>query len=204
MRKLIYVPVVHTSADMGSFADSLKDEFLDKFGKNLWDEKINAVNDMWDGIREKIFALDLNYQSVKVYQDGLPLCGKEIEIVKDVADKGSLNYKIVLGLIEKGTRVIGTEDPELLIKEYNFIKEITSIEDDIKREEKIKKYKKVRDKLLIKRDKFIAAQIDKTLLNEETGILFIGIIHNVDKYLPEDIEISNLISRLPLSIDTLT
>ena len=197
MRKLIYVPVVHTSADMGSLAKSLKNEFLDKFGKDSWDQQVDAINDMWSGIREKIFSMNLNYPSVKVYQDGLPLCGKEIDIVKDVATKGSLNYRIVLELIEKGAKLIGTEDAELLIKEYNYIKELINEQDDKKMEEKAQNYKKDRDKLLVKRDKFIATQIDKTLQEGETGILFIGIIHNIDKYLPKDIEISYLIYRLP-------
>jgi hypothetical protein len=39
-----------------------------------------------------------------------------------------------------------------------------------------------------KRDAFIAASIDKTLLTGETGLLFLGAYHHILNKLPADIE----------------
>ena len=48
---------------------------------------------------------------------------------------------------------------------------------------------------------YSAIQLDgyKTLKEGETGILFAGMAHQVDKYLPKAIHISYLIFRLPFS-----
>jgi hypothetical protein len=43
--------------------------------------------------------------------------------------------------------------------------------------------------LLAKRDAFIAARIDQTLSAGETGVLFLGMVHNPVGCLPEDIQV---------------
>jgi acyl CoA:acetate/3-ketoacid CoA transferase beta subunit len=43
----------------------------------------------------------------------------------------------------------------------------------------------------------MARRIAQTLKDGETGVLFAGITHRIDKYLPKDIKITYLISRLP-------
>jgi hypothetical protein len=48
-------------------------------------------------------------------------------------------------------------------------------------------------RLLIQRDIFIANRINATLLAGETGVLFIGVAHNVDPYLASDI----FVRRMP-------
>lgn len=199
MRKLIYIPIIHTEADMGSLANSLKERYLEKFGKEGWQEKEGAVEDMWQGIKEKLEGLKLDYKKVKVYQDGLPVCGKEkeMDIVCKVAQAGSTNHRINLDLVGKGAKIEGTESAELLLKEYGYIQDIAKASDITKKERAIKKYEEVGKELLTKRDAYIARRISKTLKEDETGILFMGIKHEVDKYLPRDIEISYLIYRLP-------
>lgn len=197
MRKLIYIPVLHTQADMGSMAEPLKKEMISRFGEAKWREQESAVDSLWQGISRKIKGLRLDYFRVRIYQDGLPVCGKEWEIVRDVAGLGSKNHQLILELIEKGAKIEGTEDPELLIQEYQFIKELTKIADPGEKKRAIKKYQKGRDALLKKRDQFIAQRIDKTLQDGDKGLLFIGLRHEIDKFLPKDIRVSYLIYRLP-------
>ncbi|MBU4561241.1 hypothetical protein L6386_04685 [bacterium] len=201
MRKLIYVPIIHTEADMGSLAGSLKEEYLKKFGKGRWQKQKGAVRDMWQGIKEKLKSLKLNYKKVRIYQDGLPVCGreKEKEIVRKVARAGSTNHGIILDLAEKGAKIEGTESAELLLKEYGCLRNIAQARELAKQERAIKRYEEAGRELLTKRDAYIAKRIDETLKEGETGILFMGIKHEVDKYLPKDIEISYLIHRLPFT-----
>lgn len=178
-------------------AEPLKQEFIQQFGLNRWHEHVRSVENMWYGIKARLAGLNLDYKKVKIYQDGLPVCGKEREIVQDVARLGSHNYRIVLDMVTKGAELTGTEDAKLLVEEYNFIKKLTAINDASERKSAIKKAKKRRDRLLIERDRFVAKRIDDTLREGETGIIFSGIEHEIDKYLPEDIKIEFIIYRLP-------
>jgi len=82
MRQLIYIPVIHTQVDMGSMADALKESYLERHGEEKWASRVKAIDQMWEGIQRKIEELALDPKQVKLYQDGLPICGKEIEIVR--------------------------------------------------------------------------------------------------------------------------
>lgn len=197
MRRLIYIPIIHSEADMGSMAEPLKQQYIQQFGLDRWREHVATVEDMWRGIRDKILALDLDYRKLKIYQDGLPLCGKELEIMEDVARLGSHNYNIVRELVKMGAELIGTEEARLLVEEYNFVKDLTAIADADQRRLAVKKARKRRDELLIERDKFVSRRIAETLKEGEAGILFSGIEHEIDKYLAKDIKVEYIIYRLP-------
>ncbi len=116
MRKLILIPIIHTSADLGSLSGSVKAYYLRRFGASVWDQREESVSKLWDDIREKISVLDLDYKIVRIYQDGLPECGFEQEIVRELAKAGSSNHQLILSLIDKGATLMGTEDPQLLIR----------------------------------------------------------------------------------------
>jgi hypothetical protein len=197
LRKLIYVPVIHTEADMGSVAEPLKREYIKRYGAKRWDEHTGAINSMWRGIRQKIFELRLDYNKTKIYQDGLPVCNKELAIASDLAQAGNENYKIILELVQREAKLIGTEDPGLLLEEYNYIKDVTKINNIEEKDKATQKYEKKAWDILQRRDEYIANRIAKTLMEEETGILFMGMRHKVDEKLPKDIEVSYLIYRLP-------
>lgn len=184
MRRLIYVPVVHTEIDMGSLGQQLRQEYIRRYGQQKWEEHKNTVDAMWRGIENKLEELGLDYPRVKLYQDGLPCCEKELELVKDIARSGSLNHQLILRLVEKGARVMGTEDPSLLLEEYRSI--LSGSKDNVNVHERLNK-----------RDAFIAQRIQDTLAEGETGILFMGLIHRVDEKLPKDIQIEFLIHHLP-------
>lgn len=183
MRRLIYIPVIHNEVEMGSVAFWLKEEYILKFGEEKWEEHLKLIKQMWRWIKTKIKGLKLTYEKLRIYQDGLPLCGKELEIVQKIAERGSINYQIILELVNKGAKLEGTESKELLLEEYNNIKKITTTSSK-------KEYKEENKELLIRRDRYIANRINKTLRRDEIGILFIGSEHKVYEYLPKDIKIS--------------
>jgi len=196
-RNLIYVPVIHTQADMGSMSVSLKQEYVKKFGKGKWQQHVREIDQMWEGLRDKIKRLNLDWSRVRVYQDGLPVCGKEKEIIKDLAAQGSKNHEIVAWLLESGAKIEGTEDAPLLLREYSYIKKLGEAHTKEAQEKATQEYEDAAAKLLKNRDTFIKNRIDKTLNKGETGILFMGLLHKVDEGLADDINVSYLIYRLP-------
>ncbi|MCJ7507191.1 MAG: hypothetical protein MUO85_00500 [candidate division Zixibacteria bacterium] len=197
MKKLIYIPVIHTEADMGSMAEPLKKEYIKRYGAKGWNEHTGVIKSMWQGIRQKIFELGLNYNKTRIYQDGLPVCNKELAIASDLAQAGKGNYKIIIELIQRGAKLVGTEDPGLLLEDYNYIKAVTKISNLKEKDKAIRKYEKRASDILERRDEYIANRIRKTLMEGETGVLFMGMRHKVDEILPRDIEVNYLICRLP-------
>lgn len=193
MRDLIIIPIVHNSVDMGSAKEGLEIDSIAKIGKDRWEENQRRIDNFWNEVEEAIDALDLNYSKVRVYQDGMP-CGGELggRIVREVADKGSRNYQIVRKLIDVGASLEATEDPKMLLKEYEHIKRFADATTEQEKMEAELQYEQIKEKLLHDRDKFIARAVDSTLKDGETGVLFIGAAHDVASKLPQDIEVKGL------------
>jgi hypothetical protein len=194
MRRLKYVPIIHTGVEMGSMYGTLKDEYIRRFGTQKWEEHNRIIEDFWQGIRNKIFDLGLDYQNTRLYQDGLPVCGKEMDIVQELVKMGSRNHQILMELIQLGAKIEGTEDPKLLLEEYDYLKKASA---DLDKKQVKRRYQRLAKSILQKRDLYIGQRIDKTLREGETGLLFIGITHKVNEKLPKDIGIDYLIYRLP-------
>ena len=198
MRQLVYVPIVHSMADMGSRGEPLEQEFVARFGADLWDKSRKVIEEVWEGISEKLLSHQLPWDRVRIYQDGLPVSGRELEIAKQVAAQGSKNYELVLELVSRGGKLMGTESPELLAREYAHIKRIACAATEAEKQEAARSYKAEAPKILKARDAFIAQRIGETLEQGEVGVLFLGLLHQVDQLLPESIEVEYLIDRLPL------
>lgn len=196
-RRLIYVPVLHSQQDMGTLAEPAKKFFIDKLSQSLWERHLKAIEDMWAGIRKKLEGLSLPYERTFVYQDGLPVCGKETQIISELAGKGNPNHRIIQSMIERGALIQGTENPGFLIEEYNGLKQIMTCEDPERKKELLQRYQESAKELLTKRDRFISERIDKTLARGSVGVLFMGLLHRVDELLPADIQVNYLIYRLP-------
>ena len=194
-RTLLYFPIVHSQSDMGALSESVRKVTLQKLGERVWRQKVNLVKRFWSDVENILNQLTLSYAQTRVYQDGLPVCGKEFDIVTELAKKGSPNHQILLRLMEKGATVMGTESAELLIEEYHLIKKILE-SGDVKDAIAIEaRQKAASDLLLKKRDEFIAARIDQTLQAGETGVLFLGLLHNPAVFLPEDIHVHYPLNR---------
>jgi len=194
-RQLIYFPIVHTEIDMGTLGDSIKKAALHKFGRSALEHKATAINKMWLDIEKAIEDLHLDYGNVRLFQDGLPVCGRELEIVKDLAGAGSRNHQILLNLIEKGAAIMGTEFAELLVEEYQLVKQAMTGSKTPGRVNLQPCQKALSDSLLQKRDRFIARRINAALLAGETGILFLGMLHSVERWLDGEIRVIYPISR---------
>ncbi|MFH1481154.1 MAG: hypothetical protein ABIG67_07790 [Pseudomonadota bacterium] len=154
---------------------------------------------MWDRIAAAIGGLNLALPKVRLYQDGLPVCGREAEIVRDLAAAGSRNHRILTGLIEKGATLMGTEPAALLVQEYELMKQMMAAPGGADRAEVLSYQKRMSARVLRERDRHIAHRINTTLGTGETGILFLGMLHSLDGLLDKDIRVTYPLYK-PVSI----
>lgn len=196
MRKLVYIRIVHTAADMGSLSKKLQEEIIYRIGKDQWEENQKRILKFWDELEKELFGLELDLEHTKIYQDGLPAEGEiGMKIVHTAAKLGSQNYRLIEKLVEKGAQIVATESPELLIEERNLLMEMYDSPTLEEREKARRKYEVRKKTLLLERDEYIASRINSTLKAAETGILFIGAEHNVIPFIEKDIEVIDLVKR---------
>jgi DUF917 family protein len=185
VRTLVYIPIIHTQADMGALGALLQRIKASRVGPERLKESAKRVDEMWDEIERTVECLPVVAGKVRVYQDGLAVCGHESQIVRELADAGSRNHQLLVRLQERGAILMGTESPELLIEEYQLATASlhSAASGSHRRQEQLGRT------LLEKRDRFIAGRINSTLQHGETGILFVGMLHSVQRYLERNFEI---------------
>ena len=184
---LFYIPIIHTEADMGTLGASIKGKKLSAFGRQGLARNAAVVEKMWETIERLVAGIPVNSAATVVYQDGLPVCGHEREIVTELAAAGSRNHALLLKLQARGATLMGTESPELLVEEYQLATAAFAAGTGILSGSR---QKHLRDTLLEKRDRFIAERINRTLRDGETGILFLGMLHQVAPFLESGIEVA--------------
>ena len=191
MRTLIYVPVIHTSADLGSMAKDISKRGIRDLGEEIWTKHRKTVEGFWDAISDYFDSIDVN--ETKIYQDGM-VAEDEVgkQIAEDTAKAGSKNYQLILKLLERGAVLMKTEDFKLVKQEYDRLLAIIQAKSITKKIIAFIKYKLVKTILLNRRDTFIAKRIDQTLKTDEKAILFIGAFHNVKKKLPKSISVEEI------------
>jgi hypothetical protein len=188
MRKLFFVPIIHSPADMGTLGIVLSDTSAAVLGRELWDRHSRTISLFWESIAR--FFLSDGIIAAKIYQDGLVAAGADgLKIVNEGVKKGSINFAIISALLQKGAALIQTEDIALVQKEYSYLKKITSAGSNREKETALSRYKLAQTALLADRDKYIAGKVESTLKDGETGVLFIGAYHEVLSRLPADINI---------------
>ena len=197
MRVIIYVPIVHSEADLGSLLGDVKRGFLEAFGEEAWTRRSAAVDAMWVGLANRLAAMPLVWSDVRLYQDGLPVCGREMDIVSEVAAQGSRNHRLLLDLVGQGATLMGTEDPQLMIREYRRTQALALAATETMPASRFEELKRDGTVILAERDAFIARRIEETLLKGETGIAFMGMLHRVNEKISGDIQIQPLIYSLP-------
>jgi len=191
MRKLLYVPVIHVDPDLGSIASAIDKRSAEICGKQRWEKHKQIVTTFWDGIEEYFKRLDA--RNLKIYQDGLMADGElGQKIIREGAKKGSRNYQIVLDLIKRGGEIRKTEDIALLKEEYGRILKLAQSKSLWEKTTAYIGYRFHRDKLMDKRDRFIARTINETLRKGETGILFMGAFHDVLTHLVKDVVVEEV------------
>jgi len=185
-RRLAYVPIIHTLTDMGALGASVQRVKLSALGRQGLAHGAAVVEKMWEETERVVTRLKLTPGVARVYQDGLPVCGREREIVSELAKAGSRNHGLLLKLEARGAVLMGTESPELLVEEYQLAG--AELASGAVAQAKMHR-KRLRDTLLERRDRYIADRINATLGAGESGILFIGMLHEVTRYLDSDIDV---------------
>jgi hypothetical protein len=193
MRKLIYVPIIHSMADMGSIGKELKHKSISSYGEKKWQKHTEAVNDYWEAIESYFENIDLSMKGIRIYQDGMFVEGEmAMKIIDEGIKSGSKNSIIVSKLIGKGAILMKTEDLNMIKNEYDGLQSVLKSKSNMMKLFQLFRYKILKPILLLRRDRFIAGRIAETLDQNETGILFIGANHNVMKRLPKDITVIEL------------
>jgi hypothetical protein len=188
VRTLYYVPIIHTSADLGSLGAEVSRRGASELGETTWQEHQQVVEDFWESVTRYFLALDV--LGMKLYQDGMVADG---EMGKTIVNEGvkaqSPNYRLLRELMNHGAILVRTEDLQLVKEELNRLIQVTRAKSVAQKLAAFARYRLVRDRLLDRRDRFIAQRIDQTLEPNQTGILFIGAYHNVRSLLARDITV---------------
>lgn len=176
MRKLIYVPLVHAEADLGSLADRVRQEY-----GSAWAVHASQVQRYWEEVGDALLRLHLEWDKVKIYHDSLVTEGDQGKrMVRELAARGSPDFALVDRLLARGARLVQTEDVALLLEEYRLVKS------------RGRANQAELARVLRERDVYVARRIDETLGAEEVGILFMGVLHGVVDLLPPDIQVTVL------------
>ena len=191
MRKLLFVPIIHTEADLGSAAPVINRRSASLCGEQRWARHKTVVSEFWQRMED--YLSNIEATNLKIYQDGL-LAGGELgrKIVEEGARRGSKNYEIILDLIKRGAEIRTTEDASLLKEEYEHISRLTQAKSPAPGTPAHMEYESHKERLTNERDKFVARTIDETLGEGEVGILFMGSYHDVISHLAPDIVVEQL------------
>jgi hypothetical protein len=172
---------------MGALARSVRRITVRKLGRRAWSQHVDVVSQLWADIRATVQGWKLSWTRVRLYQDGLPVCGREADIVRDLAKAGSPNHQLLLWLTKKGATLMGTESPELLLAEYRLVQLILEAKDAEEATKLAAQHEAQNRALLVRRDEYIAKRINASLRTGETGLLFLGMLHSVEHRLARDI-----------------
>lgn len=187
MRRLIHIPIIHTAADLGSLSRFVQAHYTRVCGKTSWSQREDVVKALWSDIQANLDALHLDAHKTRIYQDGLPICGFEEKIVRELAKAGSSNHQLILRFMEQGAVLMGTEDSQLLMEEYELQKQYLTQE--VGKTSNPEEQRKHMDRVLKARDSFIAERIAATLQAGEMGLLFLGALHRLDALRSTDIQV---------------
>jgi hypothetical protein len=194
-RRLLHVPIIHTQADMGALGEVFKRALVSRLGEQWWQLNVDLVDQRWTAIDQLLACLNLRYELVRIYQDGLAICGHELRIVRELARAGSRNHHLLLRLHQRGATIMGTESAQLLVEEYELARQLMA---NAQSQTQLDAAQQSLARALLKRrDEFIAARINATLKPRETGIVFLGLLHSLSGQLAPDIEVTGLLTDQP-------
>jgi len=193
MRKLIYVPIIHSAADMGSLGKAMNHIEVSDSGASRFEKHSQTIDGYWQSIETYFDNFDFNPAKLKIYQDGMFLEGEmALRIINDGISAGSKNSAIVSKLIQRGATLMLTEEIKLVMDEYNAIQAMLKSKTRPGKIYHLLRYKFLKSLFLKRRDRYIAQRIDESLAPDETGVLFIGAFHHIIQKLPKDITVIEL------------
>jgi hypothetical protein len=191
VRILLYVPIIHTSADLGSLSADVERRGLEKIGENMWRDHLRTIDGFWDAL--SVYFDSINVSGAKIFQDGMIADGDVgLNIIREGEKAGSKNHQLVSKLLHRGALLMKTEDFNLVKKERDRLLKILRAKTAAEKISGLFLYKLTKKRLLRQRDGYIAQRIDRTLQEGGTGILFIGAYHLVKPRLARDIKIKEI------------
>ena len=189
MRQLLYVPIMHGEADLGTVGPVLAQESARLLGERRWRLHQATVRRFWQQVAEYLLSRR-DLRGAKVFQDGLAADGEEARrIIEEVARRGSANYRLLQSLLHHGAKFPKTEDPALLVRERETL--LRALRGGFGGRSS-EAYRAEQDQLLRQRDRFIVRTIDQSLAEGDIGILFIGAHHDVLPHLACDIVVEKV------------
>ena len=195
MRRLVHIPIIHSAADLGSLSSFVQAHYARVCGTGRWRQREDAVRALWADIEAGLDALHLDARKTRLYQDGLPVCGFEERIVRELAKAGSSNHQLILRWLDQGAVLMGTEDPQLLMDEYEMQKQRLAqegAERPVSPRPVSKEQQQRMDDVLKARDAFIADRIATTLQEGEVGCCSSARLHRLDALRATEIRVETL------------
>ena len=155
-RKLYFVPVVYSGRESPA-------DFQEKF------------NRYWNQVENQMGALELKLGTIsRVYHELIPASGEEgIKAIKELNEKC---YEVVRNRLAKGAQLEAIEEDELL-KEMMDYGRCLAI--GLQSQQVFSRIYEAYTEVSQKRNDYIAQQIDQTLKEDESGILFMREGHQV-------------------------
>ncbi len=175
-RKLFLVPLVSPVREPPAFKKK-EDErsFEEKEELKLYSQYKEKFDKYWDEARTQIDNLESKIGGIKkLYYEQVSITGKKgAKVIEQTNEK---SYQIIKSKLKRGAKLQATENDQIL-------SEITDCERCLLmglRNQKIREFiSKSYEEATRERNKYIADQIDRTLGDAETGILFIREGHQV-------------------------
>lgn len=190
------IPIIHAASDLGQLQDPIDRVRAGVIGETASAESRVSVNAFWSSLRVGLEQWDCEFQKLLVFQDALPVGppradGIEHKIVTELAEKGSVNHQLIASLIQRGATLVGTEDPALLMREYELVKQFLNLRlnDDSQTDDQESAITRRQAELLVQRDQYIANRIDVTLVAPQVGLIFLGMLHRLEDHLPSDVRV---------------
>jgi len=193
VRVLLHVPIIHVETDLGTAGAAVRQQGAALTGERKWARHRQVVDSFWRSLSAHFDSAEA--AGLKIYQDGLVADGElGLQIVREAAEQGSPNHQIMLHLTERGAQLVKTESRSLMMEEYSYVRRFADAQ-GISSEPGARSLHSRRASLIRERDQFIALTIDETLGAGETGVLFIGSLHDIARYIPKDISVRPLVDR---------
>jgi hypothetical protein len=181
-RVLVMVPAVREAAEL----DRLPAGIGAAEDAGAGDAPDDPVRRYYRGLTHWVRALPHPIARLRLYHEGMPVCGKELLIARQLADQGSASHQMLLDLLDSGAMLAGSESTSLLMADYQdqlhtaehadtpSVAALTR-ECDARRADA--------------RDQKLAARIDQTLRCGEWGLLLLALGRDISKHLPADITV---------------
>jgi hypothetical protein len=163
-RRLYFIPLIYCGRESPT-------DYLEKYNK------------YWSQVEKQVNELELKLgKAAKIYHELVAVGGKDgIKVIKELNDK---SYQIIKDRLGKDTKLEATEESELLTEFMDWGRCLII---GLQNQKVFTRVYESYTEASKKRNEHIARQIDKTLKEDEIGVLFMREGHQVQ--FPSDIQV---------------